>query len=66
MSFDKRIEKLNQVCRGWLNYFKYASINLKLMKIDGLLRIMYGNHEYLFIWIYRRYCASHTDVIVPV
>ncbi len=39
MSFDKRIEKLNQVCRGWINYFKYASINLKLMNIDGWLRI---------------------------
>ena len=38
MSFDKRIEKLNQVCRGWINYFKYASINLKLSKIDGWLR----------------------------
>lgn len=38
MSFDKRIEKLNQVCRGWINYFKYASINLKLTKVDGWLR----------------------------
>ncbi len=38
VSFDKRIEKLNQVCRGWINYFKYASISLKLTKIDGWVR----------------------------
>jgi len=38
MSFDKRIEKLNQVTRGWVNYFKYASISQKLIKIDGWLR----------------------------
>ena len=38
MSFDKRIEKLNQVIRGWVNYFKYASINQKLTEVDGWLR----------------------------
>jgi len=38
MSFDERIEKLNQVTRGWINYFKYASINQKLTEIDGWLR----------------------------
>ncbi len=38
MSFDERIEKLNQVTRGWVNYFKYASINQKLIEIDGWLR----------------------------
>ena len=30
MSFDERIEKINQVTRGWINYFKYASISQKL------------------------------------
>jgi len=38
MSFDERIEKLNQVTRGWINYFKYASIRQKLSEIDGWLR----------------------------
>jgi len=38
MSFDERIEKLNQVVRGWVNYFKYASIKQKLIEIDGWLR----------------------------
>ena len=38
MSFDERIEKLNQVTRGWVNYFKYASISQKLNEIDGWLR----------------------------
>lgn len=38
MSFDERIEKLNQVIRGWINYFKYASINQKLAELDGWLR----------------------------
>jgi hypothetical protein len=38
MSFDERIEKLNQVIRGWINYFKYASISQKLIKLDGWLR----------------------------
>lgn len=39
MSFDERIEKLNQVIRGWINYFKFASISQKLTEIDGWLRI---------------------------
>jgi len=38
MSFDERIEKLNQVCRGWINYFKHANINKKLIDIDGWVR----------------------------
>lgn len=38
MSFNERIVKLNQVTRGWINYFKYASINQKLADIDGWLR----------------------------
>ena len=38
MSFDERIEKLNSVIRGWMEYFKYASIQQKLIKLDGWLR----------------------------
>jgi RNA-directed DNA polymerase len=38
MSFDERIEKLNSTIRGWLEYFKYASIQQKLVKLDGWLR----------------------------
>jgi group II intron reverse transcriptase/maturase len=38
MSFNERIERINQVTRGWINYFKYASISQKLTEIDGWLR----------------------------
>lgn len=36
MSFDERIEKLNQVQRGWVNAFRMASIQNKLIELDGL------------------------------
>jgi group II intron reverse transcriptase/maturase len=38
MSFDERIEKVIEVSRGWVNYFKYASIKQKLIEVDGWLR----------------------------
>ena len=38
MSFDERMEKLKQVERGWINYFKYANISQKLIELDGWLR----------------------------
>jgi len=38
MSFEERIEKLNSTIRGWMEYFKYASIQQKLIKLDGWLR----------------------------
>lgn len=38
MSFEERIRKLNEVSRAWINYFKYANINQKLVEIDGWLR----------------------------
>lgn len=38
MSLDERIEKLNSVIRGWMEYFKYASIQQKLIRTDGWLR----------------------------
>ena len=37
-SFDMRISKLKQVQRGWVNYFRLASITSKLQKVDSWLR----------------------------
>ena len=38
MSFDEHILKLGDIQRGWINYFKYASMQQKLNKLDGWLR----------------------------
>jgi group II intron reverse transcriptase/maturase len=38
MSFDERIERLNMLLRGWLHYFKQASIQGKLKYLDGWVR----------------------------
>ena len=38
MTFDERIAKINEVQRGWLNYFRGTSIVGKLKSIDGWLR----------------------------
>ena len=38
MSFDERIQRLNWLIRGWVNYFKLASIRVKLKKLDEWLR----------------------------
>ena len=38
MSFEERMQKLQEVQRGWINYFKYASIQQKLNSLDGWLR----------------------------
>jgi group II intron reverse transcriptase/maturase len=38
MSFDERIEKLNEVQRGWVNNCRIASIQNKLNELDGWLR----------------------------
>jgi RNA-directed DNA polymerase len=37
-SFDERIHRINLLIRGWINYFKKASIHQKLKKLDELLR----------------------------
>ena len=46
MSFENRIREVNAIQRGWINYFKYASIQNKLVEIDGWLR----NRLRYFIW----------------
>jgi group II intron reverse transcriptase/maturase len=37
-TFDERIRKLKEVCRGWLQYYRMASIIGKLKDLDGWLR----------------------------
>jgi RNA-directed DNA polymerase len=37
-SFDERIVRLNLLMRGWLNYFRHASIYGKLYSLDGWVR----------------------------
>ena len=37
-SFDERITRINEVQRGWLGYFRMASIQGKLKDLDGWLR----------------------------
>jgi len=38
MTLDERIQKLKEISQGWLNYFRMASIQGKLMDLDGWLR----------------------------
>ncbi len=38
VSMDYRIERLNQVIRGWINYFRIGSMKETLKRIDGHLR----------------------------
>lgn len=37
-SFEERIIRINQLVRGWINYFKLASIQGKLKKLEEWLR----------------------------
>lgn len=37
-SFDERIQRINLLIRGWINYFKLASIQAKLKKLEEWLR----------------------------
>ena len=38
LTFDQRIAKVKQIYRGWINYFRMASIQSKLRELDGWLR----------------------------
>ena len=38
ISFTERIQRLNRLIRGWLNYFKLANIHGKLQALDSWLR----------------------------
>jgi len=38
LSFDQRMHKLQELHRGWINYFRFASIYEKLHTLDGWLR----------------------------
>jgi group II intron reverse transcriptase/maturase len=38
LSFEERIRKINEVGRGWINYFRFASMYEKLHQLDGWLR----------------------------
>jgi RNA-directed DNA polymerase len=38
MTFDERIQKLKEIHRGWINYFRLANIQCKLKELDGWLR----------------------------
>jgi len=37
-TFDQRIAKLKAIQRGWINYFRMASIQVKLKELDSWLR----------------------------
>jgi len=64
-SFDERIERLNLLMRGWLNYFKPASMFGKLKAMDGWVR----NRLRYCIWHHwkkpRRRAISLTRLGVP-
>ena len=38
MSFSERLEKLNQICRGWMNNYRLTKIYAKIKKLDEWLR----------------------------
>jgi group II intron reverse transcriptase/maturase len=37
-TFDERIQKIKEIQRGWLGYYRMASIQVKLKNLDGWLR----------------------------
>ncbi|MCT4638606.1 MAG: hypothetical protein N4A72_12975 [Bacteroidales bacterium] len=48
ISFEERIQRINEIQRGWLNYFRYSNIHQRLKTIDGWLR----NRLRYCIWHY--------------
>jgi len=37
LSFDERVDKLRDLCYGWIGYFRYANIKTRLIGLDRLL-----------------------------
>jgi group II intron reverse transcriptase/maturase len=37
-TFDERIQKINEIQRGWIEYYRLASIQGKLKELDGWIR----------------------------
>jgi len=55
LTFDQRIAQLKTVHRGWINYFRMASMQSKLKELDGWLR----NRLRYCIWkVFRRKSES--------
>ncbi len=46
MSFEERVQEIKQIQRGWINNFRLANIQGKLLELDGWLR----NHLRYCIW----------------
>ena len=46
IDLDYRIKKINEVLRGWINYYRQSSMKRKLVKISGWLR----NAVRVIIW----------------
>lgn len=38
MTYDERVQKIKEIQRGWINYFRLANIQGKLNELDGWLR----------------------------
>ena len=62
-SFDERIQRINWLLRGWTNYFKLASMQSKLKKLDEWLRTKRSesrHHKKIENGVNRlRYCIWH-------
>ncbi len=65
ISLDNRIRKINYVVRGWVNYFRIASMKNKINKIDEHLRVRIR----VIIWKQwkkiRKKCESLQELGVP-
>ncbi len=42
--FNERIHRINLLVRGWINYYKQASIQAKLKKLEEWLRNRIWHH----------------------
>jgi len=60
MSFDERVRKLKQIQRGWINNFRLANIQGKLLELDGWLRnrlryCIWSRSRKTWIWLTKSY-----------